>query len=103
MAFDVDEYARLAVWSGDQHYMEVARLLLFDTKEMIAVPGRTFDLKGIGWQQEHWSFAPVRGFGLHRGWLPWVTTSQLKGIVGLKEFDPKLFLTLTGPQAKGDR
>jgi hypothetical protein len=103
MAFDVDEYARLAVWSGDDHYMEVAKLLLFDTKEMIAVPGRTFDLKGTGWQQEHWSFAPVRGFGLHRGWLPWVATSQLKGIIGLREFDPKLFLTLTGPHANGGR
>jgi N-acylglucosamine 2-epimerase (GlcNAc 2-epimerase) len=101
MSFDVDEYARLARWTGDQHYMTIATLLLHDTKNMTAVPGRTYDLKGPGWQQEHWSMAPIRGFGLHRGWLPWVATSQLKGIFGLRDFDPELFRQLSGPEAKG--
>ena len=98
MAFEVDEYAKLARWTADNHYLEIARLLLHDTKNMIAVPGRVYDLKGPGWQQEHWSFAPVRGYGLHRGWLPWVATSQLKGIFGLMEFDPQLYAQLAGPQ-----
>ena len=98
MAFEVDEYAKLARWTGDGHYMEIARLLLHDTKNMTAVPDRVFDLKGPGWQQEHWSFAPVRGEGLHRGWLPWVATSQLKGIFGLMEFDPALYRQLAGPE-----
>ena len=101
MAFDVDEYARLARWTGDQHYLAIAMLLLHDTKNMTAIPGRTYDLKGPGWQQEHWSFAPIRGFGLHRGWLPWVATSQLKGIFGLRDFDPELYRQLSGPNAKG--
>ena len=91
MSFDVDEYARLGRWTGDPHYLAIAKLLLHDTKNMTAIPGRTYDLKGPGWQQEHWSFAPVRGFGLHRGWLPWVATSQLKGIFGLREFDAELY------------
>jgi hypothetical protein len=101
MAFDVDEYARLARWTGDQHYLAIATLLLHDTKNMTAVPGRTYDLKGPGWQQEHWSFAPIRGFGLHRGWLPWVATSQLKGIFGLRDFDPELYRQLSGPNVNG--
>jgi hypothetical protein len=100
MAFDVDEYARLARWTGDQHYLKIATLLLHDTKNMTAVPGRTYDLKGPGWQQEHWSLAPIRGFGLHRGWLPWVATSQLKGIFGLRDFDPELYRQLSGPDGK---
>ncbi len=100
MSFDVDEYARLARWTGDQHYMAIATLLLHDTKNMTAVPGRTYDLKGPGWQQEHWSLAPIRGFGLHRGWLPWVATSQLKGIIGLRDFDPELYRQLSEPNAK---
>jgi hypothetical protein len=100
MSFDVDEYARLARWTGDQHYLAIATLLLHDTKNMTAIPGRTYDLKGPGWQQEHWSVAPVRGFGLHRGWLPWVATSQLKGIFGLRDFDPELFRELSRPDGK---
>jgi len=100
MSFDVDEYARLARWTGDPHYLSIAKLLLHDTKNMTAVPGRTYDLKGPGWQQEHWSMAPIRGFGLHRGWLPWVATSQLKGIFGLRDFDPELYRQLSAPDAK---
>jgi hypothetical protein len=91
MSYDVDEYAKLGRWTGDVHYLAIAKLLLHDTKNMLAVPGRTFDLKGPGWEQEHFSFAPVRGFGLHRLWLPWVATSQLNGIFELMDFDLALF------------
>jgi hypothetical protein len=102
MSFDVDEYARLGRWTGDQHYTAIATLLLHDTKNMTAVPGRTYDLKGPGWQQEHWSMAPIRGVGLHRAWLPWVSTSQLKGIFGLRDLDPELYRQLSRPNAKGE-
>jgi hypothetical protein len=98
MSFDVDEYAKLGRWTSDNHYLEVSKLLLHNTKNMLALPARTFDLKGPGWQQEHFSFAPVRGFGLHRLWLPWVATSQLNGIFGLQEFDPVLFAQWTAPE-----
>ena len=81
MAFDVASFAKLYSYSGDRHDFEVARLLLHNTKTMLALPGRLYDLAGVGWQQEHWSFAPVRGDGLHRGWLPWVTCSHIEGIV----------------------
>ncbi|MDQ4059903.1 MAG: hypothetical protein M3145_02205, partial [Pseudomonadota bacterium] len=96
MAFDVDEYAKLFRYTGDPHYREVARILLHNTKSMLALPGRIYDLKGPGWQQEHWSLAPPRGYGLHRAWLPWVSTSHLNGIFGLEEFDPDLLADLSG-------
>jgi hypothetical protein len=103
MSFDVDEYAELARWTGDQHYLAIAKCLLHGTKQMTAVPGRTYDLKGPGWQQEHWSFAPVRGFGLHRYWLPWVATSQLNGMIELQEFDPELYRQLSEARTEGEK
>lgn len=98
MTFDVDEYAALSKLTGDAHYEDVARLLLHNTKSMLALPGRTFDLAGPGWQQEHFSLAPRRGMGLHRGWLPWVTTSHLNGIFSLEALDPALFKKLSQPE-----
>lgn len=95
MAFDVDEYARLSVKTQDDHYLETARILLHNTKGMLALPGRTYDLRGPGWQQEHWSLAPERGIGRKRAWLPWVSTSHLNGIFGLEEFDKALFKKLS--------
>ena len=77
----------------------MARPILHDTKQMLALPGRTFDLRGPGWQQEHWSLAPERGDGLHRGWLPWVSTSHLNGIFGLEEYDPALYKKLSAGDA----
>ena len=91
MAYDVDEFAELHLLTGDVHYLDVARLLLHNTKTMLALPGRTFDLGSPGWQQEHWSLAPHRGYGLHRLWLPWVATSQLNGIFGLMDLDENLY------------
>ena len=107
MAFDADEFARLYRHTGDEHYRDVARILLHNTKAMVALPAHPYDLRGLGWQQEHYSFAPPRGLGLHRLWLPWVATSQLNGIFGLMEFDPPLFENLAGhpllghPQVRG--
>lgn len=94
MAFDADEYARLYKYTNDQHYYDVAKLLLHNTLNMTALPGRTYDLRGPGWQQEHWSLAPWRGHGFHRGWLPWVSTSHLNGMIGLEEFDQALYKDL---------
>jgi len=91
MTYNPVHYAKLAKYAGDEHYRDVARILLHNTKNMLAIPGRTFDLTGPGWQQEHWSLAPRRGLGLHRGWLPWVSTSHLNGIQALEEYDAALF------------
>jgi len=93
----VSSYAKLYRYTNDQHYLDVAKILLHNTKSMVALPGRQYDLKGIGWQQEHWRMGPGgagRGVGGHRFWLPWVSTNHLYGITGLEEFDPVLYQQL---------
>jgi len=94
----VPTYARLYKYTNDEHYLDVARILLHGTKAMLALPGRTYDLKGPGWQQEHWRMGPIRGIGAHRTWLPWISVNHLHGITGLEEFDPVLYRQL----AKGN-
>ena len=94
----VPSYAKLYKYTKDEHYLDVARILLHNTKAMVAIPGRQYDLKGIGWQQEHWRMGPGgpgRGVGGHRFWLPWVSANHLYGITGLEEFDPELYRQLS--------
>ena len=94
----VPSYAKLYKLTNDQHYLDVARLLLHDTKQMVALPGRQYDYKGIGWQQEGWGMGPGRngrGVGGHRFWLPWVSANHFYGITGLEEYDPLLFKMLS--------
>ncbi len=86
MAFDVGSYRKISHYTGDPHYSDVADILLHNTKAMLAIPGRTFDLHAPGWQQEHWSLAPRRGVALHRLWLPWVTVSHLQGMAEDEDF-----------------
>lgn len=91
MAWDVASYAKLYAYTGDEHFLAVAKLLMHNTKSMTAIPGREFDLAGPGWVQEHWSFAPRRGQGMHRHWLPWVACSQIEGIYRTRDFDSALY------------
>ena len=100
MAFDADQYARLYRYTGDRHDLEVARILLYNTKGMLAMPDRPYDLGSPGWQQEHWSLASRRGYGLHRGWLPWVATSQLKGIFGVMDLDAQTRREVMGAERR---
>jgi len=94
MSGDVANYARLYKYTGDKHYFAVAKVLLRDTKSMMALPGRTYDLVGPGWQQESWGLSIPRNFMDHRVWLPWISVCQLGGIVQTEEFDPMLFSDL---------
>jgi len=94
MAWSVPAYAKMYKYTDDEHYLDVARILLLNTKAMLAIPGRTYDLLGPGWQQENWSMGRNRGNGSHRSWLPWVSVNHLHGITGLEEFDPDLYQKL---------
>lgn len=95
MAFDVDEFAKLYKYTGNRKYLNIAKLILHNTSALIALKDRMFDLNILGYQQEHWSLAPNRGNGQHRGWLPWVSCSHLNGIYGLQLFNKKLFEQLS--------
>ena len=91
-------YAKLYKYTNDSHYLDVARVLLHATKSMVALPGRQYDMRGVGWQQEGWRMGPGRsgrGVGGHRFWLPWVSVNHLVSITGLEEFDPALFQQLS--------
>jgi hypothetical protein len=84
-------YAELYKYTNDVHYLDVARVLVYDTKSMTALPGRTYDLLGPGWQQEHWRMGPgVRGIGAHRTWLPWISINHLHSITGFDELEKSL-------------
>jgi len=100
MAGDVDEYAKLSVYANDDHYKEIARVLLHSTKNMVALPGRLYDLYEPGAQQEHWGISHFRGEARHRGALPWVTVNHITGIFGLKDFDPNLFKELAAQKGQ---
>jgi hypothetical protein len=93
----VPSYAKLFNYTKDAHYLDVARVLLHNTKTMVALPGRQYDMRGIGWQQEGWRMGPGgegRGVGGHRFWLPWVSANHLHGITGLEEYDRELYRKL---------
>ena len=95
MAGDVDEYARLYAYTKDEHYLDIARIQLHNSKNMLALPGRLYDYYEPGAQQEHWGMSTFRGHARHRGALPWVTVNHLSGIMALKEFDMDLFKKLS--------
>jgi len=87
-------YAKLYKYTKDKHYYDVAMLLLHATKSMVALPGRMYDLKAPGFQQEGFSMGPGRagrGVGGHRFWLPWISANHLYSITGIEEFDPAIF------------
>jgi hypothetical protein len=92
----VPSYAKLYKLTKDEHYLDVAYVLLHGTKSMLALPGRTYDLLGPGWQQEHWNLGPGRkGNGAHRNWLVWISTNHINGIMGLEALDPELYKQLS--------
>lgn len=89
-------YARLWRLTGDAHYRDVARVLLRNTKAMLALPGRQYDLVAPGWQQENFDLSLRRGYGGHRAWLPWVSVHHLWSIVGVEQLEPGLLKELEG-------
>lgn len=91
MAWDVESYARLARETDDRHYLDVARILLHNTKAMVGTPEDHRGTRGPGWQQEHYCFTLPRGIGRHREWLPWVTVSHLRGINDLIDYDASVY------------
>ena len=80
LAANAAVFARLFQETEDRHWLDLARIVVHGTTTMLALDGRVFDLRGPGWQQEHWSFSPRRGFGLNRRWLPWVPVAHIRGV-----------------------
>jgi hypothetical protein len=92
-------YAELYNKTKDTHYLDVARILLHNTKAMLALPGRTYGMLGPGWQQEHWQMSTTRGYGQAGKWLPWLATNHLNSIMSLEDYDRNLYKTLIAKPA----
>jgi len=100
LAANAAVFARLFLETDDQHWLDLARIVVHGTTTMLALDGRTFDLRGPGWQQEHWSFSPRRGFGLNRRWLPWVPVAHIRGVHAVEDLGAdvaRLVLCWDGP------
>ena len=98
MDWSTASYAKLYKYTNDEHYLDVARILLNATKSMVAIPGRQYDMRAIGFQQEHWRMGTGgtgRGRGSHRFWLPWISANHLYSITGLEEAAPVIFKELS--------
>lgn len=96
LAVNAASFACLYRLTGDEHFLEVARVVTHGTKAMLALPGRTFDLQGPGWQQEHWCFAVPRGRGLTRDWLPWVAVANIEGVLRIYDLGEPLAKLVLG-------
>jgi hypothetical protein len=79
LAANAAVFARLFQETDDRHWLDLARTVVHGTTTMLALDGRVYDLRGPGWQQEHWSFSPRRGCGLNRRWLAWVPVAHIRG------------------------
>lgn len=102
LAANAAAFARLGELTGDTHWLDVARVVTWGPKAMLAVAGRTFDLAGPGWTQEHWSLATNRGRGLNRNWLPWVAVATVRGLLRLRDETPCSADLISGRAAHGE-
>jgi hypothetical protein len=55
----VPSYAELYNLTKDPHYLDVARVLLHDTKSIIALPRRQYHVKGIAGSKKAGAWGPV--------------------------------------------
>jgi hypothetical protein len=92
-------YAKLYEDTKDPHYLDVTKILLHNTKAMVAMPGSLYGMLGPGWQQEHWILAQNRGYGQLGKWLPWCTTNHIHSIVALQDDYPALYKEISIPPA----
>jgi hypothetical protein len=84
LARHVGDFLALAAATGDDHYREVAALVLHNTKQMVQL-GSEYGYVSPGYQIEHWAIGRGRGYGLNSGWLPWVSTSHILSIWAAEE------------------
>ena len=93
-------YYRLSLLTGDTHYRDLARMLLFNTKQLLDWDGSIgYRLPGL--QSEAMGLSPVRGAGVGL-WLPWLTTTSIEPMMRLHDvfgaFDIKEIEKLPRPE-----
>jgi hypothetical protein len=76
-------YYRLYLETGDAHYADMARQLLYDTKQAMDING-SLGYGHTGLCTEALSLAPPRGHGVNT-WLPWLTWAMIEPIARLQD------------------
>ena len=76
-------YYRLYLKTGDEHYADVARQLLYNTKQGMDLDG-SLGYGHTGLCTEALSLAPPRGHGVNT-WLPWLTWAMIDPMVKLQD------------------
>jgi hypothetical protein len=97
LSVNASVFARLWQRTGDGHWLDVARIVTHGTCAMFATAAHPHDLRGLGWQQEHWSLAPRRGYGLNRRWLTWVPVAHVRGVQRLEDLGPAVARAVLQP------
>ena len=83
MAREVFDFYRLSLFTGDAHYRQFARFLLFDTKQLLDWDG-TLGYKYPALQLEAMSLALGRGHSVGT-WLPWLTVASIEPLTRLRD------------------
>jgi hypothetical protein len=83
MAYYPFQYYRLYLLTGDSHFLDVAKLLLYDTKQLLDVDG-SLHYAHAGLQTEAMTVALPRGHGV-KLWLPWLTVAAIDPLTQLQE------------------
>ena len=83
MAYYPFQYYRLYLLTGDSHFLEIAKLLLYDTKQLLDVDG-SLHYAHPGLQTEAMTVALPRGHGV-KLWLPWLTVAAIDPLTQLKD------------------
>jgi hypothetical protein len=90
-------YYRLYLKTGDTHYCDMARQLLYDTKQAMDING-SLGYGHTGLCTEALWLAPPRGHGVNT-WLPWLTYSMIEPIAKLED----TYGVMDTPRAEGGR
>jgi hypothetical protein len=91
------DYYRLYLETGDTHYGDMARQLLYNTKKAMDING-SLGYGHTGLCTEALSLAPPRGHGVNT-WLPWLTWSMIEPITRLQD----AYGFMDAPAVAGDR
>lgn len=86
LAFASFAYARLWIYTGDEHWLDIARLLQHNSAQFIET-GKGDNALGYampGLQVEAFSLAVNRGHSV-RIWLPWLTSATLEPMARMRE------------------
>lgn len=86
LSFASFSYARLWIYTGDEHWLDVATILQHNSAQFVDTgsDGNALGYAVPGLQVEAFSLAVNRGHSV-RVWLPWLTSATLEPMVRMRE------------------